>query len=88
MFDLTPPSLVQIVVHGLNYCADVHDVMDFMRDAGPILHARIMVDADGKSRGWGTVLFNSPQCAERCLDRFDKSELKGRKISIKRDEKA
>ena len=75
-------------MHGLNYCADVNDLLDFLRDAGPILHARIMIDSESKSRGWGTVLFNTPQCAERCLERFDKVELKGRKISIKRDEKA
>jgi RNA recognition motif-containing protein len=43
---------------------------------------------DGKPRGAGTVLFDSPDAAAKAIQTFNSAQLDGRIITVKLDRKA
>jgi len=87
-----PPNLnkkqCQVVVHGLPYAVSVPQLIEQFKEVGNVLQAKIFQDDQGRSRGWGTVLFDSPQGAQDAIDRFNGFEMMGRVLSVKPDEKA
>lgn len=56
-----------------------------MRPAGRILRADIALGPDGRSKGWGTAVFASPQEAQHAIDTFDGWEVEGRIIKVRWD---
>ena len=47
------------------------DLKDLFRAAGNILRADITLGPDGRSRGFGTVLFATPEDAHRAVEMFN-----------------
>ena len=58
---------------------------DHFRAAGNVVHADVMLDADGRSRGFGTVLFSSAMDAARAIQKFNESNFMGRPILVRPD---
>jgi RNA recognition motif-containing protein len=56
-----------------------------LRPAGRILRADIALAPDGRSKGWGTAVFASPQEAQNAIDTFDGWEVDGRIIKVRWD---
>lgn len=78
----------QVVVHGLPYSYEDLQLRDMFRAIGYVVKCQVIKDQNGRSRGWGTVLFDNEECASRAIAQFNGVQLHGRVISVKLDEKA
>ena len=58
---------------------------DTFKSAGDILKVNLERDRDGKSKGFGTVVFGNPDMAMRSIDMFNQRSIKGRKMSVRLD---
>ena len=58
---------MQIVVHGLPWSVEWQDLKDLAKQHGDVLKADVVKRPDGKSRGFGTVTFKTPDDAQRAI---------------------
>lgn len=61
------------------------ELKDLMGSAGEVIHADVVRDANGYSRGWGTVRFSTQEAAQAAIDKFEGHELLGRPITVRFD---
>ena len=61
---------------------------DTFSQIGKVLRADIMLGADGRSRGMGTVVFAMPTDAARAIDEFDQVPMDGRAMGVRLDANA
>ena len=61
-----PP--VQIVVHGLPWSTEWQELKDLAKQHGDAVKADVMRRPDGKSRGFGTVVFKTPEDAQSAIE--------------------
>jgi RNA recognition motif-containing protein len=59
------------------------ELKDLMRGAGSVLRADIAQGPDGRSRGFGSVLFATSQDAERAVGMFNGFEFNGRGLKVR-----
>lgn len=57
----------QVVVQGLLFSAGWQELKDLTRPFGNVSRADIAMGADGRSKGWGTVLFDDPRDAAAAI---------------------
>ena len=57
---------LQVVVQGLPFAYSWQDLKDLFKPMGGV-KADIVMGRDGRSKGWGTVLFDSEADAERAI---------------------
>lgn len=69
--------LISLIVFGL----------DAFKTCGTVVRAEILT-IDGKPKGAGTVLFDSPESAAKAIRDFNTAQLDGRVITVKLDRKA
>jgi hypothetical protein len=66
---------LQIVVHGLPFSYEGAQLRDLVKGSGPILECDVKKDRmTGRSKGWGTVLFQNAEAANAAIEvciRFD-----------------
>lgn len=58
------------------------DLKDLFRAAGQILRADVSLGPDGRSRGFGTVLFATPEDAVNAVQMFNGYEFQGRTLKV------
>ncbi|KAI8459914.1 hypothetical protein BY996DRAFT_6409804 [Phakopsora pachyrhizi] len=58
------------------------ELKDLFRQAGNIMRADVALGLDGKSRGFGTVLFATAEDAEQARRMYDGYELRGRALKV------
>ena len=58
--------LVQVVVQGIPFAYAWQDLKDLFKPVGGV-KADIVMGQDGRSKGWGTVLFDSLEDAEKAI---------------------
>ncbi|EGG11856.1 uncharacterized protein MELLADRAFT_32734, partial [Melampsora larici-populina 98AG31] len=58
------------------------DLKDLFRNAGNILRADVAMGIDGRSRGFGTVLFATMDDAKNAVRMYDGHELNGRILKV------
>ena len=58
----------QVVVQGLLFTAGWQDLKDLTRPFGSVARADIAIGPDGRSKGWGTVLFDDPRDAQAAIN--------------------
>jgi len=58
---------------------------DSFRGAGTIVHADILYLSNGRSKGQGTVLFETKAEAQKAIQTFNNSDFQGRKITVHED---
>lgn len=75
----------RLYVGNLTYEVQWQDLKDVMRQAGNVLHADILTDKSGRSRGCGIVEFATTEEANRAIDTLNQMEIMGRKIFIRED---
>ena len=61
-------SVRQVVVQGLLFTAGWQELKDLTRPFGSVARADIAVGPDGRSKGWGTVLFDDPRDAQAAIN--------------------
>jgi RNA recognition motif-containing protein len=75
----------KIVVWNLPYHIRWQDLKDLFRDFGAVIRADVQQTPDGKSKGMGTVLFESEADAQRAIDEMTGKEIDGRVIDCRLD---
>ncbi|KAI9023205.1 hypothetical protein DFJ74DRAFT_767846 [Hyaloraphidium curvatum] len=79
----------QLFVRNLPYSVSWQDLKDLMREAGGnVLRADVSVDADGKSKGFGSVVFEKLEDAKRAVEMFNGREYQGRILQVHQDRNA
>ena len=58
----------KVVVSNLNYRTTWHALKDHMRQAGEVVHANVMLEDGGRSKGWGLVTYADPTSASAAID--------------------
>ncbi|KAL1921535.1 uncharacterized protein VTP21DRAFT_11251 [Calcarisporiella thermophila] len=79
-----PPGC-QIFVGNLPYSTSWQDLKDYFRSAGRIVRADILLEHTGRSKGAGTVLFESVRDANNAIAMFNGRDYKGRKLEVRED---
>ena len=69
----------------LNAASTWKDLKDHFKTAGKVLHADIMVDSEGRSKGCGIVEFEHPADALRAISLLSNSILNDRQIMVRED---
>lgn len=73
-----------LFIGNLPFNCQWQELKDLMRGAGNVLRADIAQGPDGRSRGFGSVLFATPQDAERAVALFNGYEFNGRMLKVSR----
>ena len=76
----------QVFVGNLPWDVAWQALKDHFRAAGNVMHADVMVDGEGRSRGFGTVLFSTTREAAKAIQLFNESFLLGRQIEVRPDQ--
>ncbi|KAI0002141.1 hypothetical protein BJV74DRAFT_724743, partial [Russula compacta] len=74
-----------LFVGNLPFHCQWQDLKDLFRQAGTILRADIALGQDGRSRGFGTVVFATEHDAERAVNMFNGYEYNGRPLKVHYD---
>jgi RNA recognition motif-containing protein len=75
----------QVFIGNLPYTTSWQDLKDRFRQAGNIIRADVLLDTTGRSKGQGTVLFESPGDAQKAIRMFDNTDFMQRIISVHED---
>ncbi|KAK9712714.1 hypothetical protein K7432_006949 [Basidiobolus ranarum] len=76
------PNERQIFVGNLPFQCRWQNLKDLFRSAGTVLRADIAVSFDGKSRGFGTVLFAAPEDARKAIAMYNGFQINGRTLHV------
>jgi len=77
-------SGLQIVVQGLPWAFTNEDLDAMFKDYQP-QQAQIVIGRDGRSRGYGTVRFETTEKAEAAINAFHQTDLQGRTLAVRMD---
>jgi len=75
----------QVFVGNLPYTTSWQDLKDKFRQVGNIIRADILLDTTGRSKGQGTVLFESSHEAQKAIRLLDNTDFGGRIITVHED---
>ncbi|KAF8196106.1 hypothetical protein BJ912DRAFT_1140991 [Pholiota molesta] len=75
----------RVYVGNLSYDVKYRDLMEFMRGAGEVLFAEVLITPTGVSKGCGIVEFASPEDAQRAIRELSEQPLLGRPVFIRED---
>jgi len=75
----------QIYVGNLPYHTSWQDLKDNFRSAGNVLRADIITLPNGRSKGAGTILFETREEANKAIDLFHETDFQGRKLAVTLD---
>lgn len=75
-----------MVVHNLPYSYTWRELKDMFQDNYAVERADIVHGNDGRSKGFGTVLFESKDDALNAIKEFDGKEIEGRMVTVKLDQ--
>ena len=79
-------SGLQIVVRNLPWSTTSEDLRQVFQQVGTVIKAEAVCHADtGRSKGWGTVLFETREQAQAAIQGFNGVELEHRPMQIKLD---
>merc|ERR1712096_553179 len=76
----------QIFVGNLPYTTTWQELKDAFKICGNVIRADIPQDYRGRSKGFGIVLFESNEEAQKAIEEMNNTELNGRNIYVKLDE--
>ncbi|WFD31720.1 hypothetical protein MSPP1_002759 [Malassezia sp. CBS 17886] len=71
-----------LFIGNLPFHCQWQDLKDLFRAAGNIQRADVALNADGRSRGFGTVLFASPEDAQNAVRLYHGYEYSGRALKV------
>ncbi|WFC99661.1 hypothetical protein MYAM1_002406 [Malassezia yamatoensis] len=71
-----------LFIGNLPFHCQWQDLKDLFRAAGNIQRADVALNADGRSRGFGTVLFASPEDAQNAVRLYHGYEFNGRALKV------
>jgi RNA recognition motif-containing protein len=73
----------KLFVGNLSFNTEERTLQDLFAQAGPVASVRVMRDmATGRARGFGFVEMESEDAARTAIDKFNNTELDGRRIAV------
>ncbi|KAI0821862.1 hypothetical protein BC628DRAFT_1392571 [Trametes gibbosa] len=75
----------RVYVGNLSYDVKYRDLMEFMRGAGEVLFAEVLVTPTGVSKGCGIVEYGNQEDAQRAIRELSEQHLLGRPVFIRED---
>jgi len=78
----------QLFINNLSYDTSWQDLKDHFRQCGDVERVEVMTNAEGRSKGFGTVRFVKEKDAEAAIQRLNGEELQGRTLEVRYDNKA
>ncbi|KAK9464668.1 RNA-binding domain-containing protein [Lipomyces arxii] len=75
----------QLFVGNLPFSVGWQDLKDFFRQAGNVVRADVFMGSDGRSRGRGTVSFETAEEARNAIQQLNGVELQGRPLDVRED---
>ncbi|KAF8972387.1 hypothetical protein BGZ46_010128 [Entomortierella lignicola] len=75
----------QVFVGNLPFQCQWQDLKDLFRKAGDIIRADVALGFDGRSRGFGSVLFANQEDATTAISMFDNYDFNGRLLKVHYD---
>ncbi|KAI5970714.1 GBP2 [Candida margitis] len=80
-----PPTTpgTEVFVGNLPFSITWQALKDIMRKAGQVARADVRLDEWGRSRGFGTVVFETPEAANAAVEMFQGYEIEGRKLDTR-----
>lgn len=78
----------RVYVGNLAWSVKWQDLKDHMKAAGNVVHADVMEESSGRSRGYGLVEYETQDEAQVAIDTLNNSELQGRPIFVREDREA
>ena len=76
---------MRVYVGNLSWGTSWQDLKDHFRPCGSVVHAKIMEEPGGRSKGCGIVEFESPEEAVAAIEQLNDSDLDGRPIQGRED---
>jgi len=83
--DPPAPPGCRVFIRNLPFSLKWQDLKDKLRDAGPVARVDIKTNDDGRSKGYGTVTFDTPGDAKRAVSQFNGTRIDGREVDMKID---
>ena len=74
-----------VYVGNLSYDVVWQDLKDHMKTVGEVVHADVMLEPSGRSKGCGLVEFVTVQDANKAIKQLQDTDLKGRLIFVRED---
>lgn len=81
-------SGMQVVVQGIPWKYTWKELRPMFEECGGIDRAEVVYGRDGRSRGYGTVRFETVEAAQSAIEKFHGSECEGRTLTVKLDQYA
>lgn len=78
----------QVFVGNLAYSTTWKELKDHFRQIGDVKRAEVKVNNQGQSKGFGVVQFVKKDDAEAAIERLNGSELQGRELEVRLDQKS
>jgi RNA recognition motif-containing protein len=75
----------RVYVGNLSWDVAWQDLKDHMREAGEVLHAEVITEHNGRSKGCGIVEFATEDAAKEAITTLTDTELNGRMIFVRED---
>eukprot|EP00756_Hemistasia_phaeocysticola_P009797 Hpha_TRINITY_DN14949_c3_g4::TRINITY_DN14949_c3_g4_i1::g.144180::m.144180 len=75
----------RLIVGNLQWRVAWQDLKDAFATIGPVVHADIFTEYDGRSKGVGVVEYKEQADAQRAIESLNDTELHGRKIWVRED---
>jgi len=75
----------QVFVRNLPWRYTWQDLKDKFKGAGRVVRADIMTESSGRSKGCGTVMFETPEDAAHAISMFNGALVDGREIDVRMD---
>ena len=76
----------KLYVGNLPYSMRDDDLQQHFAQFGQVSSAKVMMDRDtGRSKGFGTVLFEHPHEATAAINMFNEQDFGGRVVSVRHD---
>ncbi len=73
----------KLFVGNLSFNTEERTLEELFGQAGPVSSVRVMRDqATGRARGFGFVEMETEEAAQAAIDRFNNSEVDGRRIAV------
>lgn len=75
----------RVYVGNLSWDVAWQDLKDHMRQAGEVIHAEVITEANGRSKGCGIVEYATEEEAQEAISTLTDTDLKGRMIFVRED---
>jgi RNA recognition motif-containing protein len=72
----------KLFVGNLNWDTSEEDLKAHFEQAGTVLEVKIILDRQGRSKGFGFVTMSTPEEAQNAIETLDQQELNQRNLNV------